>query len=225
MTLDIHTWMGEYLEKLQSLFGTRLVFVGLQGSYGRDEATARSDIDAVVILDRADPADLHAYAAMLDTLPHREKACGFISGKQELLCWERSELFQFYHDTTPVWGSLDFLPPLIGEEDIRRAVRMGACGIYHTCGHNMVHEKDPEILKALFKTAAVALQALHFVQTGTYIRGKSQLLPLLPPREREILKAGLSVRQEPALAETDFARLSQLLFHWAAELIVRFRDR
>lgn len=72
MNFDIDTWMKSYLNKLNSLFGSRLLFVGLQGSYGRGEATESSDIDLVVILDKAVPQDLKAYGAMLDTLPNRE---------------------------------------------------------------------------------------------------------------------------------------------------------
>ncbi len=35
MSFDINIWMKEYLYKLKSLFGSELLFVGLQGSYGR----------------------------------------------------------------------------------------------------------------------------------------------------------------------------------------------
>ncbi len=108
MQVNIDTWIQQYLSKLKSLFGSRLAFVGLQGSYGRAEATDSSDIDVVVILDHAEPKDLKAYSSMLDSLPNRDKICGFISGLQELKNWERSDLFQFYCDTTPILGNIDF---------------------------------------------------------------------------------------------------------------------
>lgn len=219
MNFEIGTWMKAYLSKLKSLFDSRLLFVGLQGSYGRGEATSSSDIDAVVILKQADPQDLKAYSAMLDTLPNREKVCGFISGQQELIHWERSDLFQFYYDTTPIFGSLDFLLPLIGKEDIRRAVRIGACNIYHMCGHNMVHEKGAEILTSLYKFAAFTVQAVYYDQTGTYLKQKAELIPVLQPQEREILQAGMLLKEQPNLALPDFEELSELLFNWAAELI------
>jgi len=105
MDFNIDTWMKVYLGKLKSLFGSHLLFVGLQGNYGRGEATVNSDIDVVVILNHATPEDLKEYSVMLDTLPNREKVCGFISGHQELINWERSDLFQFYHDTNPIFGA------------------------------------------------------------------------------------------------------------------------
>jgi hypothetical protein len=223
MDFNINTWMKGFLGELKALFGSRLLFAGLQGSYGRDEATAGSDVDAVVILDRATPGDLKAYGAMLDTLPNREKVCGFISGRQELLNWERSDLFQFYHDTTPVFGSIDFLLPQINQEDIHRAIRIGACNIYHLCGHNMVHEKDAEILKNLYKSAAFTVQAVYCDQTGAYIKQKAELIPLLQPQEREILQTAINLKQQTNIAQTEFDRLSELLFNWAAGLIIEYK--
>ena len=49
--LDINAWIQNFLQTLNNTFGARVWFVGLQGSYGRGEATENSDIDVVVILD------------------------------------------------------------------------------------------------------------------------------------------------------------------------------
>lgn len=224
MFINIDGWMKEYTNKLQVLFGFRLQFVGLQGSYGRGEATDGSDIDAVVILDRVTPEDLKAYSAMLDSLPNRELVCGFISGKEELLHWERSDLFQFYYDTIPIFGGIDFLMPLIGKEDINRAVRIGACNIYHSCGHNMVHEKSSKILLNLYKSAAFTVQAICFLQAGKYIKQKAELIAVLPPPEQEIIQTGIVLKEQPELAQTEFDRLSGLLFGWAAGLIIEYKN-
>ncbi|MEN6349120.1 MAG: nucleotidyltransferase domain-containing protein [Syntrophomonas sp.] len=223
MDFNINTWMKGYLDGLKALFGSRLLFAGLQGSYGRGEATDGSDIDAVVILDQVTPGDLRAYDTMLNTLSHREKVCGFISGRQELLNWERSDLFQFYHDTTPVFGSIDFLLPPINQEDIYRAIRIRACNIYHLCGHNMVHEKDAEILKNLYKSAAFTVQAVYCDRTGAYIKQKAELIPKLQPQERDILQTGITLNQQPNMAQTEFDWLSELLFNWAAGLITEYK--
>ena len=100
--IDITVWMQDFLQTLNETFANRVWFVGLQGSYGRGEATETSDIDIVVILDELSASDIQKYNTMLDALPHREMICGFLSGKDELLNWEPSDLFQFYHDTTPI---------------------------------------------------------------------------------------------------------------------------
>ena len=91
--IHITAWIEQFLEKLDNTFGSRVWFAGLQGSYARGEATDTSDIDMVVILDELSPLDIQAYHAMLDTLPHRELICGFLSGKNDILNWEPSDLF------------------------------------------------------------------------------------------------------------------------------------
>lgn len=221
--MDIKTWMEDYLDKLKFLFGYRLLFVGLQGSYGRGEAMDSSDIDMVVILNRVFTKDLKLYSSMLDTLPNREKVCGFISGRQELIHWEHSDLFQFYYDVTPIFGSIDFLQPLIDKEDVHRAVRIGACNIYHMCGHNIVHEKSAEILKALYKSATFTVQAVYYDQTRTYIKQKAKLLPVLRPQERKILQNFIMLMKQPNMSQAEFDRLSELLFNWSAELIAEYK--
>ena len=223
MSFDIDTWMEEYLEKVKSRFGSRLVFVGLQGSRGRGEATEDSDIDAVVILDRVDVQDMKAYSAVLDALPNREMACGFISGRQELVNWEKSDLFQLYHDTTPIYGNIDFLLKTIKKEDIHRAIRIGACNIYHVCGHNMVHEKDARMLKSLYKAASFAIQAIHYDQTGTYVKLKKELIPALRSQEREILQTGIMIKTQPSVVQAEFEHFSEMLFNWAAEVIMEYK--
>ena len=93
--IDITAWMNDFLQTLNETFANRVWFVGLQGSYGRSEATETSDIDVVVILDELSSSDIQDYNAILDTLPHRELICGFLSGKNDILNWEPSDLFQF----------------------------------------------------------------------------------------------------------------------------------
>ena len=102
MAFSIDRWMEEYRRAAEERFGERIWFMGLQGSYGRGEATEESDIDVVLILDRLDTSDLQEYSRMLDALPERNRICGFVSGREELLAWEPSDLFQFCHDTVPV---------------------------------------------------------------------------------------------------------------------------
>ena len=78
--IDITTWTDGFLKAVNETFENRVWFVGLQGSYGRGEARYTSDIDIVVILDELSSSDIQTYHAMLDSLPHRELICGFLSG-------------------------------------------------------------------------------------------------------------------------------------------------
>ena len=220
--LDINNWMKEFQNKLNEIFCERVWFTGLQGSYSRGEATETSDVDVVVILDELTAADIRAYSDMLDTLPDRELICGFLSGKDELLNWETSDLFQFYNDTIPVKGSLDELLSLIDEDAVNRAIKTGACNIYHGCVHNMVHEKSGEVLRGLYKAASFVMQAIAFRQTGRYIRSQKDLLSVVDPDDQIIVETFLDLKKGGAV---DFTSMSEMLFTWTQKYITDNRKR
>ena len=83
--------------------------------------------------------------------------CGFLSGKDELLHWEVSELFQFYYDTKPILGSLDVLLNSIDVASVERVIKADACSIYHGCVHNMLYDRSSEILRSLYKSASFVI--------------------------------------------------------------------
>ena len=214
--IDITSWMNVFLKALNENFGNRVWFVGLQGSYGRGEATETSDIDIAVILDELSASDIGEYNAMLNTLTHRELICGFLSGKDELLGWEPSDLFQFYYDTTPIKGSLDELLTVIDESAVDRAIKIGACNVYHGCVHNMLHEKSEDILRGLYKSASFIVQAIVFKQTGKYIKYQKDLLGVVSADERRIVETFLKLKNGEAVA---FDAMSEELFAWTKKWI------
>lgn len=214
--IEITAWTNTFLNALNEHFGDRVWFVGLQGSFARGEATETSDIDMVVILDELSSSDVAIYNTMLDTLPHRELICGFLSGKNEILNWEPSDLFQFYYDTKPIKGSLDELLPLIDDDAVSRAIKFGVCNIYHGCVHNMLYEKSEEILRGLYKSASFVVQAIAFKQTGKYISHQKDLLEIVSPDERVIVETFLKLKNGGAV---EFDVMSKNLFNWAKKWI------
>ena len=218
--IDINDWINSFLKILNDTFGERVWFVGLQGSYSRGEARDTSDIDVVVILDQLSAADIQKYNAMLDTLPNRELICGFVSGKNELLDWEPSDLFQFYHDTTPIKGSLEEVVAVVDETAVNRAIKIGACNIYHGCVHNMLNEKSEDILKGLYKSASFVVQAIAFKQTGKYVKHQSELRDVVSTDERVIVDTFLNLKNGGIV---DFNSMSEALFAWAKKWISEAR--
>lgn len=216
--VEITAWMHTFLQTLDQTFGARVWFVGLQGSYGRGEATETSDIDAVVILDELSAADIQTYHVMLNTLPNRELICGFLSGKNELLHWDASDLFQFYNDPKPIRGSLDELLPLLDSAAVNRAIKMGACNIYHGCVHNMLYEKSDEILIGLYKAASFVVQAICFQQTGRYISQQKDLLEAVSPDEQAVLEHFMTLKKG---GRVEFAEMSETLFAWSQRWIAK----
>ncbi len=218
--VDIKAWINMFSEKVERTFTNRVWFIGLQGSYGRGEATETSDIDVVVILDDLRIGDLTTYGDMLDSLPNRDLICGFVSGKNELLNWETSDLFQFYYDTTPVKGALDILLEKIDKQSVKRAIRIGACNIYHACTHNFIHEKSELILRSLYKSAVFVLQAILFYETGTYIKSNSEMQAAVNPPSA-VLETALKLKSG---AGVKFEGMSALLLNWASAVIGCYKE-
>ena len=214
--IDITTWMPYFLQTLNKTFANRVWFVGLQGSYARGEATETSDIDIVVILDELSAMDIRTYNAMLDTLSNRELICGFLSGKDDIMNWEPSDLFQFCHDTTPIKGSLDQVVAVVDESAVNRAIKIGACNIFHGCVHNMLHEKSEDILRELYKSASFVVQAIVFKQTGSYIKHQEELLAVATPNEQTIINTFFSLKNGGTV---DFISMSDALFAWVKQWI------
>ena len=214
--IAIENFMNIFLNVLNDTFRERVWFVGLQGSYGRDEATETSDIDVVVIIDELSAMDIQTYNDMLDTLPHRELICGFISGKEEIMNWDPSDLFQFCHDTTPIKGSLDEVMAVIDESAVNRAIKIGVCNIYHGCVHNMLHEKSEDILRGLYKSASFVVQAIAYKQTGSYINRQKELLQVVSSNEQVIVETFMNLKNGGAI---DFNLMSETLFSWSKKWI------
>ena len=106
----------------------------------------------------------------------------------------------------------------IDEESVSRAIKTGACNIYHSCVHNMLYEKSDEILKGLYKSATFVIQANVFSETGRYFRHQKDLLNAASADEKEIIKTFLRLKS----GETaDFNKASESLFSWAKSLILK----
>lgn len=215
--VNIDSWLNIFLDALNERFKDRIWFVGLQGSYARGEATVSSDIDVVVILSELRADDINEYNEMLDTLPHRELTCGFLSGKEEILNWEPSDLFQFYFDTKPINGSLEELRTLLDENAVNRAIKIGSCNIYHGCVHNMLHEKSVEILRALYKSASFVVQAVYYSQSGNYISRLEDLLKVCSPDDKPVIETFISMKNSN---KADFQEVSERLFNWSKRWIL-----
>ena len=213
---QFHQWMTTFVDIIKKNFDNNICAVGIQGSYGRQEAIESSDLDVVVVFRQLDFAILQQYRQVTSDLPHRDKLCGFLCGRNELAFWDPSDLFQFVQDTTILWGSLEDILPPIEEKDIQKAILTGACNIYHGACHNMIHEKNPDILKELIKACRFVLQAKYYLKTGQYMKKKADLLPICSQEEQMILTAASLSDEE------ELDRISWLVMQWASQTIQQF---
>ena len=176
--MDINSFMTSFKENLLNLFTDNLLFLGLQGSYGRGEAKESSDIDPVIIL------------------------CGFVSSSDELRAWESADRAQLILDTKPLYGELTPLCPEITHDDILRAVQQGACAIHHASSHNILHARDWSILPELYKSARFTIRMKHYLDTGVYVSAFRELTAVVDEEEKMILET-----QDPSTEDDAFMLL------------------
>ena len=217
--MDAWKWTEELAEKLREEFGIRLLFVGLQGSRLRGEETPQSDIDVMAGLDTLDVQDLGSYQRCLRQMPDWEKACGFISGREELLHWPRHELFAVKQGTAPVFGSLAGLLPPFTREDVRQSVRIGASALYHETAHRFLYGGAAEGLHGGYKAAFFLLQAIHYLRTGDYVPTKRELRPLLSGEECRILEIGMDWDAFASERRRDPETFFNRLLVWSGKLL------
>ncbi len=192
--IDPQLWMPEVLGKMQALFGQRLLYLGLQGSYRRGEATEKSDIDLVVILDRVELDDLDAYRETIRSLPEGEKACGFIGGRSEIRCWPKHELFTLKMDTADWYGKLDDYVAEAEKDDVVASVKIGVSALYHMLAHSYLYAgagERPAILESVCKNGYFVLQAAHYLRSGVYFVTKKSLHAHLQGDDQEVMTASL----------------------------------
>ena len=159
---------------------------------------------------------------MLDGDSRSSQICGFVAGEDELMGWERSDLLQLYLDTRPVIGSLECLHSLFTDADIRRAVRIGACNLYHACSHNFLHARSSDALAGLYKAARFTVRMKHFMQTGSYIASMSELDKAATPADRRILN---HARHAGSITDGDaFDLMSRDLLEWSSALIEETKE-
>ncbi len=222
--IEIQHWMTDLNAKLVGVFGDRLVFAGLQGSYLRGEATEESDIDIMVVLDRLEMADLAAYRTLVAAMPEGKKACGFICGKEELLAWPKYELFQLAKETKGWYGDLAGILPPVSRTDICDSVRITAANLYHQSCHQYLYNGNVEDLRYLYKSAFFLLKLAHYLRTYEYITTKKDLVTELSGQKQEILLASLHWNDEQTVRQENPDRYYQLLICWTKDLLREMQD-
>jgi len=215
---------GKYLSSLASLLKTafrdRLVYMGLQGSYLRGEATEHSDIDVMVVVRNLTVADLAAYRSAIASLEGYEKSCGFICGQEELRHWNPLEICHVLHTTQDYLGTLkDLLPPYT-DSDVRAYVQTSLSNLYHELCHRYVHASREENLAALptsYKAVFFILQNLHYLRSGEFINSKKDLFEALSGQDSLILETSVILASSPSY---DFDSAFSLLLSWCKQTML-----
>jgi len=212
--IDAHSYVSRLTGLLQGEFGSRLLYVGLQGSYLRGEASDSSDIDVMVILDDLRVPDLERYRTMIGSLEEPDKSCGFICGKTDMANWNPLEIFHVLNSTKDYYGALQELVPAYSETDIRNFVKISLNNLYHEICHRYVHADQSANITGLpgsYKSVFFILQDLYYLENHKFVQTKAQLLPLLSGQNHAVLECAVELQNGITL---DFSECFNLLFTW-----------
>lgn len=217
--IDIERYITELTNRLRDQYGTRLVYVGLQGSYLRAEATASSDIDIMVVIDELSVSDMDHYRTIIQLMEHFEKSCGFICSKADLAGWNPLEIWQLLNSTKDYYGVLCELVPAFAESDIRNFVKLSLNNLYHEICHRYIHATRSASIAKLpgtYKGVFFILQNLYYLAHRKYIATRAELLPLLDGKHRAVLARSIDLNNGIA---HDFPESFELLFTWCQETL------
>lgn len=221
---QIDSYIEELLRLLKEEFGGRLIYLGLQGSYLRNEQNENSDIDIMAVIDEINVRDLERYRDILMRIGYYEKSCGFICGKEELSHWNPLEACHLAHTTKDIYGCLSGLIPDYTTEDIKKFVMLSVGNLYHEIGHRFIHadrERNRAALPGSYKAVFFILQNLTFLRTGLFYGSKKELLHALDGRDKEVLEVLL--HQQSGIV-MDFDNAFALLFSWCQKTLRELSD-
>ncbi len=194
--VDIDIYISELTAGLQKVFGERLIYLGLQGSYLRGEATDSSDIDIMAVIENLSLDDLMLYRHVITDIGDYEKSCGFICGKDELESWNPLESCQLIHTTRDIIGNLSELVPAYTRQDEVNYIKLSAGNLYHELCHRFVHTDHENSVKKLprtLKPVFFIMQNMHYIESGKFCATKGELLSELKADDKKLLETLLSI--------------------------------
>lgn len=218
---QIESYIEELLTLLKTSFGERLVYMGLQGSYLRNEQNENSDIDIMAVIDHMTVSDLDSYKEAILRVGYYEKSCGFICGKDELANWNPLEACHLVHTTKDIYGNLKELLPKYTLEDEKSFIKLSIGNLYHELCHRYLHadrEKNEAKLPGTYKLLFFILQNLIFLEQGVFYVTKAELNDHLKGQDREVFAMLLQFQNGQ---EVDFDEAFSLLFSWCQNALIR----
>ena len=217
--INIESYIASLILLLEREFCENLLYVGLQGSYLRGDATEYSDIDIMVILDKLSVSDLDTYRSIIQSLGDYDKSCGFICSKSDLANWNPLEICNLLHSTKDYYGCLQDFIPFYTDQDIRNFVKFSINNLYHELCHRYIHatpEKNIAHLPCTYKGVFFILQNLYYLRSRTFISTKLELLSLLQGKDHDVLKCAMDMNNG---IQWDFSECFELILSWCQEIL------
>ncbi len=217
----IDEYIAELIGKLKVTFGERLLYIGLQGSYLREEQNESSDIDIMAVIDGLSVEDLQAYRNALVSVGNFDKSCGFLCGKADLEHWNPLEICHLLHTTKDYYGALKNLVPAYTAEDERNFAKLSLNNFYHEICHRYIHadrERNIAKLPTTCKSVFFIMQNLYYLYSGNFVPTKRELLACVQGEDKKVLELSISLQNG---GDYDFGHAFSVLFDWCRNALSR----
>ena len=217
----IDEYINELINTLKNVFGERLIYIGLQGSYLRNEATKSSDIDIMAVIDDLSVEDLKTYQNALISVGDFDKSCGFICGKTDLENWNPLEICHLLNTTKDYYGELKNLVPAYTAEDERNYVKLSLNNLFHEICHRYIHadrEYNISSLPITCKSVFFIMQHLYYLSSGNFVQTKRELLECVQGEDKTVLELSISLQNN---IDYDFDGAFSVLFNWCQNALSR----
>lgn len=217
----IDEYINKLIDSLKISFDKRLVYIGLQGSYLRNEETENSDIDIMAVIDNISVEDLKTYQKALVSIGNFDKSCGFICGKTDLEHWNPLEICHLLNTTKDYYGRLQELVPPYTIEDERNYVKISLNNLYHEICHRYVHtdrEYNISKLPMTCKSIFFIMQHLYYLGNGNFVQTKRELLECVRDEDKTVLELSMSLQN---CIDYDFDKAFSVLFNWCQNVLSR----
>ncbi len=215
----VDEYIDELIVLLKYIIGERLMYIGLQGSYLRNEETKSSDIDIMAVIDNLSVEDLKNYQKALVSVGNFDKSCGFICGKTDLEHWNPLEICHLLNTTKDYYGELKELVPSYTIEDERNYVKLSLNNLYHEICHRYIHaDREYNVLKLPItcKSVFFIMQHLHYISSGNFIATKRELLECVQGEDKVVLELSISLKNN---IDYDFDSAFSILFKWCQNVL------
>ena len=221
---SIDEYIDKLIDTLKEAFDERLMYIGLQGSYLRNEETKNSDIDIMAVIDNISVEDLKTYRKALVSIGNFDKSCGFICSKADLEHWNPLEICHLLNTTKDYYGKLENLVPAYTIEDERNYVKLSLNNLYHEICHRYVHadrayniSKLPITCKSIF----YIMQHLYYINNGHFVPTKRELLECVQNEDKTVLELSMSLQN---CTDFDFDKTFSTLFNWCQNTLISLGD-
>ena len=223
----VDQWLDRFVRKLKDIFGYRLLFVGLHGSWARGEGKTESDIDITTVLDRVNTKDLRAFRNIIVSMPNAKNlASGGLYSIAEEQAKPRFEGAHLFYEYKVLYGTLDDIIKKPNPIDLLGDVRFKASSNLFIARNYLIYPHDPrKVVGRLhypFKCCFFGLQSWILLCEGRFVALKDDLINALTDADdRVVVRIVRDWRESEEDREKRPLYYIELLERWSKKMLLR----